>query len=202
MNKAKLVLIALSVIAISANSALSAVSITFDDGLGDPTSVTISPGDSFSFSLKLTSTSELVTGISYFFQSSDPSGKFSIAARDISGSPYTFLFIANSTIFSGSNATLDPINNNDLGAGVDDVFSPTGVGTFLIANYTISSNATIAPGNYTLSLIGTDVADQDGEPVLHSTNTYNITVIPEPGVGMLLGVAGLAGVVLRRRRGF
>ncbi len=198
--KAVITTLALLTSSFSQHDSRAAVFATFNDGSGDPTSVTINPGDEFTFSLFLSSTVEPLYGLTYFLTAST-SGLFRITGRDITGSPFSDLTNSNAVALAPTNNLLnDILNNKDLGATVPILAVPSG--THFVASLTLDSDASIPLGVYTISLRSDSVGVDDVFDEYPISATYTVTVIPEPGVGMLLGVAGLAGVLLRRRRGF
>jgi hypothetical protein len=209
-------------------SAFGAVSLLFTDNDATPTATSVAPGGTFNVSVVLSSTSsastDQVIGLQYFLQSSGPqAGIFTITNRTTPPSgdpsnPFSDFTNPNATVLAAGNATLNPRNNNDLGAVLDNVNSPksnnfgNGTTTFnpaLVANYTIAVSPSAAPGTYTLSFVGTastpleytnpafaDLAFSapTGGPLL---STFTVA-IPEPASLMALGGVGL--LLVRRRR--
>ncbi len=184
---------------------LAAVTLTLEDSSLPAFSTTISPGQSFDVTAFLQIETESVVALTYTFTiSASGSGFFSISARDTSVADYIngTLTTANAVILSGSNALLDPTNGTtvgteDLGAS----FDPLSGGKFTLANFTISSSLSVAPGNYTLSISNGLVGFEDFTGASPLTSPYTITVIPEPSAIALVG-CGIAFLLWNRRRTF
>lgn len=187
----------------------ASVLLDFNDGTGTPNAVTINSGDAFSFNIFLTSTSEQTVGLSYFFLEStvanplNPgSGMFTITGRTITGTPFTELQTSNTTFLSASNAVLDPQNNSDAGAIEPDLTAQP-AGTYFIANFTIQSSVSVAPGTYQINFVNapnTVYLDQDlNAQSFDSLGTYTVTVVPEPSAAVMLGAGCAIFAIIRRR---
>lgn len=169
--------------------------------------LSVASGSTFTLSLSMRITeAELVTGLTYYWQvSPSASGMLSLTNREIGPSPFSVLNFSNATITSAANGLLNPVNNNDLGGGLQDLDSPLGTGTWLIGTYTFSVNAGLPPGLYTLSLADTPSAIAVGESPdfteisFTSTPNVQITVIPEPS-SLCLGIIAALFLSLARRR--
>lgn len=176
----------------------AATALTISDEIGAPGAVTINPGDSFQFTLRFESTAELTTSLSYYLETEGiASGGFVITGRDITTSAFPDLVTSDGIALSAANASLDPVNDHDLGGLTAD--APNGIGSFIVARFTIQSLPGLAPGVYT---IGTDSAfatDEAFDAIALNRPSYSVTVVPEPGTSLFLGL-GLAGRFLRRRR--
>ncbi|MGB8168742.1 MAG: hypothetical protein WCF18_14695 [Chthoniobacteraceae bacterium] len=184
-----------------ASRADAAVSFSLSDTNGAPNSVTVAPGDSFSVQLQLTSTTELLLGLSYNLEAFGlASSQFRITDRSIGTSPFSDLTTTNAIALQASSALLDPINNADLGGTLADVFSPVGPGSFLVANYTIQALPTIAPDNtYNIGTAAGIATDDAFAGVAVTNATYSVSVIPEPGTA-IFGLCVLGAFGARRRR--
>jgi len=185
--------------------AKAGVSLLLTDNDSSPTAVTVNPGQSFTVTLNVTSTAEKLTGVDYYFKVSGAgAGKLNLTQRDTTGTSFA------DTLKLDSEVTGSITGQVDLGATLTNVSNALGAGTYLLAKYTISVDANLAPGTYTLSTI-----DPVGSGVVREAPTFNeqgfdshalFTVnvasvgstLPEPaGATVLMALGGLA---LRRRR--
>lgn len=190
----------LAIMALALGSAQAAVTVGLSDLTGDPGSATILPGGSFTVRVTLNSTTELTTGIGYLLQAmGSGNGQFRITARDITESVFSDLTTSNGIALSPALALLDPANDNDLGGLVGDVLTPNAAGNFFVADLTIESLGTIAPGNYTLSTSGVVVSDDAFDTINVGDSGYSVNVVPEASHAMLSALGAL-GLVARRRR--
>jgi hypothetical protein len=201
----------------AAPPARAAVSLALSDGDSTPTSRTVIPGSTFTITASLISTSEPVTGVDYYLQTSGAaSGKLAIFDRNVGTSPFSDLIKAdtgdngaNPGVEDASVRLLSPRNGLDLGASIANVSSPLGAGTYALASYTINVPGTLVPGTYTISTTsdpGTGWVG--GAPLFNEASfsqqgTFTITVnapttpVPEPAMG---GLVAAAGLLLTRRR--
>ena len=139
---------------LAAGTVRGAVTLTLTDTTGAPDAVTITPGASFEVILRLNSTSEFTSGVSYLLEAfGSASSGFTITARDLTSSSFTDVIVTDGIALAGSGGLLDPVNDFELGALVAS--DPNGAGEFQIARFTIQASPTLAPGNYTL---GTNTA--------------------------------------------
>lgn len=209
---------ALALAVLVAVPARAAVSLALSDGDTTPTSRTVTPGSTFTITASLISTSEQVTGVDYYLQTSGAaSGKLSIVDRNVGASQFSDLIKAdvgdngsNPGVEDANFRLLNPRNGLDLGASIANVSSPLNAGTYLLASYTISVPSNLAGGSYTISTTsdaGTGwvgAAPLFNESSFSQQGTFTITVsapttpVPEPVGGLALAAAG--GVLLRRRR--
>jgi hypothetical protein len=177
----------------------AATSFTLSDGVGDPASVSIWPGQSFTFSLAVTSTDSLI-GVNYNLSAAPAaSGQLRITGRDITGSPFSDLITSNTIALSPAAALLDPVNDDNLGALVADVFTPVAPGTSFIANYTLKNVSGLPEGDYLISTLNGVATDDGFNDVPVAGATYTLHMLPEPGTAAF----GLAcfGMIAARRRG-
>lgn len=167
--------------------------LSLTDNLGDPASVAVAPGQSFTFTLTLTSPGATSVALSYFLQvlEGGGNGQFRITARDLMGSTFSQPTTDNSIALQPADALLDPQNDSNLGADLADPNSPNGAGSFFVANFTLQALAGIAPGVYTLSTADAIVTDSGFSDNPVTDATYTVTVVPEPGTYMLLGIGAL-----------
>ena len=212
-------LIAFAAAMLPATTARGAVSLAFSDTSGSPTSVSITAGQSFTVTLSLTSTGPSVTAADYFLQiDNNGSGHFRVTNRDNTGSPISDLFKsntgdngANAGVLDTSASLLSPSNALDLGGSISNVNAPLGAGTYTVAQYTLTTDATLAPGTYTLSTMSLPGTGYEvGGPTFDDTAfdqhaSYSITVTPAVGVGVpeptgvALGLIGIIALAARRR---
>lgn len=190
--------LALAGLLCAASAAQGAVSLSITDGVGDPHAISLTSGETFNLTISVIAQNS-ISGISYYLNAPGPgAGKFQITGRQNVG-----------TVFSDwvtlppqfTDVVLAETPSKDLGAEVP-LGNPNVVpGTYFLANFTVST-AGIAPGIYTI------VADRNLSMAMDNdfnvyddvnSNTYTVTVVPEPGTAALtLGGLGLLG--LRRRR--
>lgn len=158
-------------------------------------------GESFSVEVLLDNSSgETLLGITYFLSvlTTAGNGEFSLTARDVTGSAFTFLTTSDSLALSSPGNLLDPVNAYDLGA-LDSSFTGIGNGfNFVVATLTVTSAGTVQPGTYSFQFFG----DNAGTIPVQVTNTsfdsldasspsFSVTVVPEPGGCRLLFAACL-----------
>ena len=203
--------------------AQAAVNLSLFENATTPHSVNVTPGGTFSVTLNLVSTAEQLTGVDYYFNiSGAASGKFRLAGRDITGSPFSDLLKVN-TGDNGSNggvldsnfSLLTPLNSLDLGAAIGNVSSalPPNTGanpaSYLLAKYTFALASDIPVGTYTLStyyFAGSGVATQAPlfiEQAFSQQASFSVIVTPvvsAPEPTGAMAMLGLGGMVLRRRR--
>ena len=194
-------------------------SLTFDDlglGGGTATSGTYNSNDTFSFDVLLTfngsTFGDIITGLSFWLETNTAFA----GSLSITGVTYGTTFAdpnatsPNPALFnSGSGASPGYLaEDRDLGSSIDDPLNEPGPGTYFVAHITFTI-AGAMPGTYdlastTLSPKLSQVYnsfDGIGSTILPRSH-YSITIVPEPAtVGLLgLGAAGLATVLLRRRK--
>lgn len=172
--------------------------LDFQDAQGDPTAVTVTAGQSFSFQVLL-NTPQSVTGLSYFLTNS--AGDFTITSRSANGSVFPDLTTADTDV---AGHGIDP--TVDLGGLVSDLNSPLGPNSYTVADYTLSTSASLAPGVYVLSFVTPDSVVSGPGPNFAETpvisGEYQVTVLPtpEPSALALFGLgAGLLGLTAFRR---
>lgn len=173
-------------------------SLTISDTFGDPSTISITPGESFTIVLRLSTTTEQLIGTTYSLLAPGAgSGKFTLVARDVVGATFSDLSTA-----SVADTVLTSANSTDLGASAADIFNPVQPGNLYLATYTIASNPTLAPGIYTIQT-GTNsiAADSNFASIPLPTSTYRVQVVPEPGAAaLLMGGLGVLAAMRRRRQ--
>ena len=177
----------------------AAVMVSLTDNDGTPNVGSGDAGQPFSINVRLTSTLEQTTGLTYFLR--DPSASignahFQIIGRDVTGSPFSDLTTNNPTVLTPASAMLDPDNNHDLGAGLADINTPLGIGSFFVANITLLVLPTTPNGNYMIELTPNSIAAGAGPdfveiPVTRFSYTVVTPSVPEPAAAGLLILGGL-----------
>lgn len=190
----------------AASQARAAVSLVLTDNDATPDAVTLNAGQSYTVTLNVTSTSEKLTGVDYYFQlSGAAAGMMSITQRNISASQFSDPLLLDSSVTGPIQGAAQ--STTDLGATVNNVSNALTAGTYLLAQYTIAVDPSLAPGTYTLStwaLPGSGAvmeAPTFNEKAFDGQAAFTVTVAPtvatpEPTAVALLGFGGL----LRRRR--
>jgi uncharacterized protein (TIGR03382 family) len=181
-----------------APSATALTGISLLDSIGDPTKVSISPGDSFLVTLRLNASVEQLIGTTYSLVATGAgAGKFRLVARDVVGTVFSDLTTPNI-----SNTTLTEVASVDLGGTVQNFPTPAQPGNLFLADYTIVSDSTLAPGVYVLQAGTNSIAlDNAFNSLPLSSSTYQVTVVPEPGTAVLaFGGLGVLSAMMRRRR--
>jgi hypothetical protein len=188
-----LLVIALVLFPLLASERASAQNATATVLNGGNPFVTSTPGGTFTFDLNIVTTFSSV-GITYFYQSNNGSGFFSLIARNIGASPFSDLITSDAVAFTGPNGLLDPVNNDDLGAVIADTTMPLPPGSYFISTITVSISGAITPGTYTIFLDSrTIVADGQFNDHQVTSNIFTVNIIPEPAT---TGLAVLGGVML------
>lgn len=195
-------LVILTFMLIPSATAWATVSLNISDNDATPTATTLSPGGQFTFTVRLVSTAETTAGIDYYLNSSNSNPYFSILDRNTAGSAYADpLFFSDAVVEASPSNLLNPRNDNDLGGSAT---TTNGVGTFLVANYTIAVAAGTPAGAYTITTTSNPNEGWiDPSFVDHPFNqhgSFTANVLPEPANLAVLGLA-LVGVIRRRRLG-
>jgi len=202
------------------------VSLKLSDNDSTPSSVSVIAGQSFTVTASLISTAEAVTGVDYYLTAPTVvGGKLRILDRNITGSMFSDpakpangdnnlnpgVEDTNFSLISVRPGNAAPRNGLDLGASIANVASPLTAGSYILGVYTISVDANIAPGTYTLATtadagtgwVGT--APFFSEASFAGQGSFSITIapapspIPEPATLSLIALAGI-GCLSRRRR--
>ncbi|HSV12948.1 MAG TPA: hypothetical protein VLI90_01715 [Tepidisphaeraceae bacterium] len=137
--------------------ASATVSLTMVNGAA--TSATVAPGNSFAFTVKLTSSStaavDQVTAVDYFLTSqlaSAPvSNIFTIASRNTQSdsSAFTDVYALDANVVTaGAGPGLNPTNGTDLGGSESNTNVPVSNATVIVADYSVSVNAAAPSGVY------------------------------------------------------
>jgi MYXO-CTERM domain-containing protein len=191
---------ALAVLLCCTAPALATVSLTISDNDATPNSAVVGAGNTFSFTVRLVSTSEQTAGIDYYLTTPDGSNRFSIVDRNTAGGMYNDpLYFTDTTVEASPSNLLNPRNDNDLGGLATSTLN---AGTYLVANYTLLVDAATPNGIYT---INTTVANANegwidpssGEHPFTSHGAFTVSV-PEPS-GLGLAMLVVAGLIRRRR---
>jgi PEP-CTERM motif len=194
--------IALALVPLLASERASAQNATATIFNGGIPGITVGPGSgTFTFDINIVTTFTSV-GMTYFLQSNDGSGFFSLTGRNIGASPFNDLITTDAVAFTAANGLLDPVNNDDLGAVIADPNTPLPAGSYFISTMSLSY-AGLAPGTYHIFFDSrTIVSDGGFNDHQVTANVFTITVVPEPattGLAVLGGVM-LLGFVWRARR--
>ena len=198
-TKNKLTLTAgIAALLLTAGLGHAAVVITLTDDEGVPNVGAGPAGQTFAINVKLQSTAELTTGLTYFLRDPDANAgnyHFEITSRNITGSPYSERTSSDSAVATSPASRLDSDNDLDLGAGVFDLNSPLGIGTFFVAKITFFVLPTTPAGNYTIELTPNTVVAGPAPvfpefPPQRFSYTV-VTPVPEPATASLLLLGGL-----------
>lgn len=186
------------------------VLLNFTDGDATPGAVTVNPGDTFSFDVSLQVLgNEGVLGITYFIESIDGAGFFTLTDWKTIGGFFDELQSLPSAVLDPSNALLDPANLADLGginSNLDVVDFATG--PVFVSTLTFLVDPAAAPGTYHITSTtsgGLESIWIDWNIDLGSIEmgSFEITVlaVPEPKAVGLAGVwlLGLCLVIRKRR---
>jgi hypothetical protein len=204
-------------VALLATPARANVGLILSDGDATPGSTIVVPGSTFTVTASLVSTSESLTGVDYYLQATGAgTGKFRITGRNIASSPFSDLVKANvgdngdnAGVLDSTMSLLNPRNGADLGASIANVNVPVTPGTYSLATYTFSVPSGTPAGTYVISTTSNSgtgwvaTAPFFNEAEFASQGSFSVTVntpitpVPEPAAAMLL--AGVAGMLLRRR---
>jgi hypothetical protein len=115
----------------------------------------------------------------------------------------------NAGVLDSTMSLLNPRNGADLGASIANVNVPVTPGTYSLATYTFSVPSGTPAGTYVISTTSNSgtgwvaTAPFFNEAEFASQGSFSVTVntpitpVPEPAAAMLL--AGVAGMLLRRR---
>ena len=177
----------------------AAVLISLTDNDGSPSVGSGDAGQPFSINVRLQSTLEQTTGLTYFLQDLSAgigNAHFQIIGRNVTGSPYSDVTTNDVIVTTAPSALLDPSNDNDLGAGLANINVPLGIGSYFVATITLLVLPTTPNGNYMISLTSNSLASGPGPNFDEITITpFSYTVVtpsvPEPAAASLLVLGGL-----------
>ena len=183
----------------AAAPALATVTLNISDNDASPTGAAVPQGANFSFTVRLVSTSEQVTGLDYYLTSPESAGVISIVDRNTVGGMFNDpLFFNDATVESSPSSLLNPRNDHDLG-GLST--GTLGAGTYTVANFTLNVAPGAPDGFYTIQTVSNPgegwINGSSQEFPFDSHGTFTVFV-PEPGALALFGLA-LPAVIRRRR---
>lgn len=174
--------------------------LAIEDGSGDPASVTVAPGGSFTVGVRLTADQSFV-GTSFNIQTAGQAiSALTITARAWNpSSPLTVPMSSDSNVVGLPQAVLSPSNGSDLGYLASDVLIPVAAGSYQLENVTLSVASNLPAGQYSLFTVNGNMASGDFQDIaLLDSAPYTITVVvPEPG---MIGLLALGALPLVRRR--
>lgn len=192
-------LLTLASLLLCQQAATAAVTLTLADASTAANNVTISPGQTFSLAVTLTSTAELTAGLTYFMEAlNSGSGQFTLISRDLTGSVFPDVTTGDGIAFSAASATLDPVNDHDLGGLTSS--GTNGVGSFKVATLAIMSSPGIAPGSYLISTNSPEAIDGAFDPITVPSSGFTVNVVPEASSSLLVLLGTSAGLIRRRRK--
>lgn len=193
---------------LAAGTGEAAVLVSLTDDDGTPNVGSGDAGQSFSINVKLQSTLEQVTGLTYFLRepgATPANFHFQITGRDITGSLFTERTSSDASVATSPASRLDSDNDLDLGAGIFDLNAPLGIGTYFVAKITLFVLPTTPNGNYLIELTPNTVASGPGPgfpefSVQRFSYTVSTPSVPEPATGGLVILGGLLGAGRRLRK--
>ena len=135
-------------------------------------------GGAFTFDINMTATFTSV-GITYFLQSNDGNGFFSITGRNIIGSP--FQSVLPPEAFMPPGGDLNPVNDFDMGGVIANPNQPLPPGSYFVSTMSLSYSASLAPGVYHIFFDSrTIVADGQFNDHAVTANQFTVTIVPAP----------------------
>lgn len=194
-----IILTAVSALCLTVSTTFGQVVALLTDSLGDSLSVTIQPGDSFTFDFSILSDEPLI-GATYFLSATGISNSaFTITSRTITGSLFSSLQTIDPTALA-ANPVLSPANGSDLGALVANLSIPATPGLLYFSSITLTSSPAINFGVYTINITPSSIVLNSNFDEISITSSYTVNVIPEPTTFALLGLGSVLALGARRRR--
>jgi hypothetical protein len=196
----------------------------FASGSTTLTSLTVSPGSTFSLDTYIQFTGYTAVGLSYWLEAQSALAPHLSLTSETYGQNWVGIQTGTNSTFtrtSGADSGYLAVNR-DLGSnstfttngqGMFDHWNdPRTDGTYQVSTLNFSLDASIAPGTYTLQLttlspISSEISQDAGGGTFTdrdvAASTFVLTVVPEPATLSLLGLGGLGSLgltMLRARR--
>ena len=146
------------------------------------TTFNLPPGNSvFQLDLNITTNFNSL-GITYFLVSNDGSGLICITGRQTFGSPFCGNQPEPASVINPPPPPpdcLDPVNDNDLGCTIPNLFQPAPPGKYFISRLTLTVTGAVAGQTYHIVRDQRDIiADANFADVSVALNTVTIHIVP------------------------